>query len=94
MTVAIAVQGLHKSYGPVEAVHGVSFEIHEGEVFALLGPNGAGKTTIVEILEGSRPTRVHGSGLSGVPDLLIMLVWAAVALAVATRRFRWEPSTK
>ena len=55
MTVAIAVQGLHKSYGAVEAVKGVSFEIHEGEVFALLGPNGAGKTTIVEILEGSRP---------------------------------------
>jgi ABC-2 type transport system ATP-binding protein len=54
MTVAIAVQGLHKSYGAVEAVKGVSFEIHEGEVFALLGPNGAGKTTIVEILEGYR----------------------------------------
>jgi ABC-2 type transport system ATP-binding protein len=54
MGVAIEVVDLHKSYGSVGAVRGVSFEIAEGEVFALLGPNGAGKTTIVEILEGFR----------------------------------------
>ena len=51
---AITVRGLHKSYGDLEAVRGVDFEIHEGEVFGLLGPNGAGKTTTVEILEGYR----------------------------------------
>ena len=51
---AIKVAGLRKSYGPVEAVKGISFEVAEGEVFALLGPNGAGKTTTVEILEGYR----------------------------------------
>src|SRR2546427_4757178 len=51
---AIEVQDLRKSYGPVEAVRGVSFSVAEGEVFALLGPNGAGKTTTVEILEGYR----------------------------------------
>jgi len=42
------------SYGDLEAVRGVDFDIHEGEVFGLLGPNGAGKTTTVEILEGYR----------------------------------------
>jgi len=51
---AISVRGLHKSYGDLEAVRGVDFDIHEGEVFGLLGPNGAGKTTTVEILEGYR----------------------------------------
>ncbi|MDQ6614281.1 MAG: ABC transporter ATP-binding protein [Actinomycetota bacterium] len=54
MALAVAVDGLRKSYGKVEAVRGVTFHIEEGEVFALLGPNGAGKTTIVEILEGYR----------------------------------------
>jgi len=51
---AIEVHDLRKSYGPVEAVRGVSFEVERGEVFGLLGPNGAGKTTTVEILEGYR----------------------------------------
>ena len=51
---AIVVEDLRKSYGAVEAVRGVSFEVPEGRVFALLGPNGAGKTTTVEILEGFR----------------------------------------
>ncbi len=50
---------LRKSYGEMEAVRGVSFEVARGEVFCLLGPNGAGKTTIVEILEGYR-TRSGG----------------------------------
>ena len=51
---AIEVTDLHKAYGPVEAVRGLSFEVGRGEVFGLLGPNGAGKTTTVEILEGYR----------------------------------------
>jgi ABC-2 type transport system ATP-binding protein len=52
--VAIAVEGLGKRYGALQAVRDVSFDVAEGEVFALLGPNGAGKTTTVEILEGFR----------------------------------------
>ncbi len=52
---AISVRGLKKSYGEVQAVKGIDFEIQPGEAFGLLGPNGAGKTTTVEILEGLRP---------------------------------------
>ena len=52
---AIAVRELRKSYGALEAVGGIDFDVRRGEVFGLLGPNGAGKTTTVEILEGYRP---------------------------------------
>ena len=51
---AIRVRDLRKSYGTIQAVRGVDFDVAEGEVFGFLGPNGAGKTTIVEILEGYR----------------------------------------
>jgi ABC-2 type transport system ATP-binding protein len=54
MSGAVVVDGLSKTYGELEAVRNVSFEIRAGEVFGLLGPNGAGKTTTVEILEGYR----------------------------------------
>jgi ABC-2 type transport system ATP-binding protein len=46
----IAVEGLEKRYGDVQALVGVSFSVREGEVFGLLGPNGAGKSTTVRIL--------------------------------------------
>ena len=53
-TAVIEVEGLHKSYGPIDAVRGIGLTVKEGEVLAVVGPNGAGKTTMVEILEGYR----------------------------------------
>ena len=50
----IEVKNLVKKYGNFEAVKGISFEVHEGEVFGLLGPNGAGKSTTLEIMETLR----------------------------------------
>jgi ABC-2 type transport system ATP-binding protein len=50
----VRVSDLRKEYHGVNAVDGLDFDIHEGEIFALLGPNGAGKTTTLEILEGYR----------------------------------------
>ncbi len=69
---AVEVHDLKKSYGEIDAVSSVSFEIARGEVFCLLGPNGAGKTTTVEILEGFRKrdggeVRVLGLDPAGGP---------------------------
>jgi ABC-2 type transport system ATP-binding protein len=47
---AISVRGLAKSFGDVEAVRGVDFEVSAGEVFGFLGPNGAGKSTTINML--------------------------------------------
>ncbi len=54
MTSALAVEarGVHKSYGAVRALAGVSLEVRRGEFFGLLGPNGAGKTTLISALGG------------------------------------------
>jgi ABC-2 type transport system ATP-binding protein len=49
---ALAVRGLAKRYGSVEALKGVDLEVGEGELFGLLGPNGAGKSTLVKIAVG------------------------------------------
>jgi ABC-2 type transport system ATP-binding protein len=62
----IEVRDLRKSYGPVEAVAGVSFEVAEGEVYGLLGHNGAGKSTTVEILEGHRRASSGGVSVLGL----------------------------
>ena len=54
--IAIAVEGLAKRFGEVQAVADVSFEVRQGELFGFLGPNGAGKTTTINILTGlARP---------------------------------------
>ncbi|MDX6705792.1 MAG: type transport system ATP-binding protein [Solirubrobacteraceae bacterium] len=61
----IHVHDVHKNYGDVRAVRGVSFEVAQGEVFCLLGPNGAGKTTITEIVEGHRVATSGGVSVLG-----------------------------
>jgi len=46
----LRVRGLRKSYGNLEAVRGIDFDVAPGEIFALIGPNGAGKTTTLRIV--------------------------------------------
>jgi len=47
---AIIIQDLHKSFGDVQAVQGISLEVERGEIFSPLGPNGAGKSTTISML--------------------------------------------
>lgn len=49
----LAVEGLSRSYGTLEAVKNISFEVQQGEVLGFLGPNGAGKTTTMQMLTGN-----------------------------------------
>ena len=53
----IVIDNLHKSYGKVQAVKGISMRVEQGEIFGFLGPNGAGKTTTIRcMLDVIRPT--------------------------------------
>ncbi|WP_184575338.1 ABC transporter ATP-binding protein [Streptomyces zagrosensis] len=64
---AIVLAGVHKAYGGLQAVAGVSLEVRRGEFFGLLGPNGAGKTTLVEIMEGLRHADAGTVSVLGMP---------------------------
>ena len=51
----LQVKGLKVAYGGIQAVKGVSFEVHEGELVSLIGANGAGKTTTLKAITGLQP---------------------------------------
>lgn len=68
----LAVKNLHKSFGPLRAVRGVSFTAEQGEVVGFLGPNGAGKTTTMRMITGFIPPTsgtavVNGFDISSSP---------------------------
>ena len=64
----ITADAIHKQFGEIKAVAGVSFEIARGEVFGLLGPNGAGKTTTISMLTGLLHPDSGHIYLQGSPD--------------------------
>ena len=75
----LRVNNLIKTFGGLEAVKGISFEVHEGSIFGLIGPNGAGKTTTFNIIAGAeKPTSgnvyLNGEDVTGLsPEKLYKL---------------------
>lgn len=65
----IDADNITKSYGPIEALRGVSFHIDAGEIVGLLGPNGAGKTTTIKILTGSLQPNEGSVSINGLDVL-------------------------
>jgi len=63
----VSTNDLTKHYGRIEALRGVTLEVHKGEIFGLLGQNGAGKTTMVKILLGITKSTMGEARLLGEP---------------------------
>ncbi len=48
----LRVEKVSKAFGGIQALNGVSFDVHEGEILGIIGPNGSGKTTVVNCITG------------------------------------------
>jgi ABC-2 type transport system ATP-binding protein len=83
----LSISDLHKSFGDIHAVDGLSLDIRQGEVFGLLGPNGAGKTTTVNVAVGlltpdQGSVELTGHGSPADPAVRRMIGVAPQALAI------------
>jgi D-xylose transport system ATP-binding protein len=82
-TPVLALKGVSKSFGPVQALSDVDFEVQPGEVVALVGDNGAGKSTLVKTIAGIHPADSGTVSFEG-REVTITSPTDAVALGIAT----------
>lgn len=73
----LEVKDLKVSYGVIQAIKGVSFEVNKGEIIALIGANGAGKTTILQTISGLIPAKegsitFNGKDITKTPGFKIV----------------------
>ena len=79
-SLAVRIASLKKSYGDLEAIRDVSFDVHEGEFISLLGPSGCGKSTLLMMIAGvTEPTsgevRVKAAVVIRAPPRMIGVVF-------------------
>jgi D-xylose transport system ATP-binding protein len=79
----LALKGFSKSFGPVQALKDVDFEVHEGEVVGLVGDNGAGKSTLIKAIAGVQPADSGEAYFKGQP-VSLTTPQAATSLGIAT----------
>ncbi len=79
----LALRGFTKSFGPVQALADVDFEVDKGEVVALVGDNGAGKSTLIKAIDGVQPPDAGKMYFEGQP-VSITNPQAAAKLGITT----------
>ena len=67
MSAVLSARGITRSFGPIEVLHGVDFDLVPGEIHALIGENGAGKSTMMKILGGYLSPTTGALELDGRP---------------------------
>jgi len=92
----LALRGFSVSYGPVEAVHQVDLDVHEGEIVTVIGPNGAGKTTLLGAIMGLLPSSgaLAFDGVELVRPTVEAMVARGVALVPEKRELFGEMSVE
>ncbi len=78
----LSVEDLHVAYGSIRALHGISLEVHEGEIVTLIGANGAGKSTLLRAISGLVPIQ-SGKIRFGSADLRAVSAHRIVEMGVA-----------
>lgn len=90
MSAALRIANVSKSYGKLEALRNVSFDVLEGEFFGLLGPNGAGKTTLISIIAGLNRASAGQVSVMG-HDVQTSFRKARMALGVVPQELVFDP---
>ena len=90
MSPAIQIDDVHKAYGSLKALDGVSLAIEQGEFFGLLGPNGAGKTTLISIIAGLARASTGTVRIMG-HDVVSQFRLARAALGVVPQELVFDP---
>jgi branched-chain amino acid transport system ATP-binding protein len=72
----LKVESLHTAYGKIQALHGISFHVDEGEIVTLIGANGAGKSTTLRTISGLKPAQsgvieFMGENITGRPPHVV-----------------------